>query len=148
MSWLENLATAVLLPVIAPIAVVTIAYDEITSSSDVGCRWCDQKASRDGLCESCYREDKEDDRRILKEAEKQDDKYRIESEISSFEKSSKQQIKSKYGVTISFHKTDVNIISNSNSKIAHLKNYTSELDAENRDIQTLVDDLQKAKNAI
>ena len=72
----------------------------------------------------------------------------IESEIQSFKENSEEQIKNKYGVEISFSKADINIVSNSNGKLAHLKNSITELADANKDMQHLIADLQRAKNEI
>jgi len=72
----------------------------------------------------------------------------IESEIESFKETSMRQIGNKYGVEISFSKADVNIASDSNGKIAHIKNNISKLETENIDIENLLSNLQRAKDAI
>ena len=159
--------------------VAGIAY---AASEDDECKWCDGKVYKNGLCRSCYMEELEDERRSAQEeaqrALKREENRRIESEIESFKKTSRRQIKNKYGVEISFDNgnkvrtslgvfdsvidarigsmfgidTDngrkVNIVSDSNGKIAHIKNHISALETENRDMQNLITDLQRAKNEI
>ena len=129
--------------------VAGIAY---AASEDDECKWCDGKVYKNGLCRSCYMEELEDERRSAQEeaqrALKREESRRIESEIESFKKTSRRQIKNKYGVEISFSKANVNIVSDSNGKIAHIKNHISALETENRDMQNLITDLQRAKNEI
>jgi len=72
----------------------------------------------------------------------------IESEIESFKETSRRQIDNKYGVEISFNNANVSIESNSDGELANFKNSITNLDNENRDIENLIDDLQRAKNEV
>ena len=96
------------------------------------------------------REKKERKREKIRARERQqdEDNNRIKSEIESFQETSRRQIGNKYGVEIFFSKADVNIVSNSNGKLAHLKNSITELADANKDMQHLIADLQRAKNEI
>jgi ribosomal protein S25 len=80
--------------------------------------------------------------------EKEQERDKIKSEIESFKVTSKKQIGNKYGVDISFNGKEVNILDNENGKIGHLKEYLSQLKAENSEMENLINDLQREKDAI
>lgn len=76
------------------------------------------------------------------------EKSKVQSEIEIFKDSAKRQIGSKYNVDISFNGKSVNISDTNNGKISHLKNYISELETQNEEIEKLLKDLQSEKNAV
>jgi hypothetical protein len=95
-----------------------------------------------------YEERAERRRRRREREEKEKNKKRIKSEIESFKKTSKTSIKNKYSIDISFNGKEVNILDNENGKIGHLKEYLSQLKAENSEMENLINDLQREKDAI
>ena len=87
-------------------------------------------------------------RRREREREEERNRKNLKSEIDDFKNLSKRQIKDKYGIGISFTDAKVNLPDNGNSKIAHFKEFSKELEKDNLEIQTLISDLQKDRNAI
>lgn len=88
------------------------------------------------------------ERRREREREEERNRKNLKSEIDDFKNLSKRQIKDKYGIGISFTDAKVNLPDNGNSKIAHFKEFSKELEKDNLEIQTLISDLQKDRNAI
>jgi len=105
------------------------------------CKWEYDERKRE------RRERKEEKRRAREERQNKDNN-KIKSEIESFKETSRRQIGNKYGVEISFSKADVNIKSNSNGKLTHLKDAITQLDNENKNIENLIADFQRAKNEV
>ena len=133
MGWFDDLATVVLTPVVAPFAVATVLYDEITNSS----------SSSDD-----YEDDYEERREELQREEKRSRRREVESEIQSFKENSKRQIKNKYGVDISYSNSNVKISNSKKGNIKDLEDHISKVRAENKNIENLIKDLQRAKNEI
>jgi len=105
------------------------------------CIYCSRREYRDGLCRKHYMEK-------LREREERSRKREIESEIQSFKENSKRQIKNKYGVDISYSNSDVIISNSKKGKIKDLEDHISKVRAENKNIENLIKDLQRAKNEI
>lgn len=102
------------------------------------CIYCSSPEYRDGLCRRHYRE----------QQERENNKREIRSEIENFKNLSKRQIKDKYEIKISFNDANVKIENNSNSKITKYKNTIKAFEEENNEIQALISELEKAKDAI
>ena len=119
------------------------------------------------------REERREKRERKREKEREEDA--LKSEIDSFKKTAIKQILNKYQIQISFKsptensshlssilnqqptmfynrteklQTTVYIVDDNQSQITNLKNSILSLKTENNEIQNLINDLQKAKNAI
>lgn len=162
MGWFDNIGATVvgvvLSPVLVPAAIVAVTYEELTKlkCKECDCNYVEEDGWDENYCSySCYSEvrdrrerRREQERQRERDKEKERNRRIMKSEIDDFKNLSKKQIKDKYGIGISFTDAKVNLPDNGNSKIAHFKEFSKELEEDNLEIQTLISDLQKDRNAI
>ena len=106
----EIAAGVVLSPVVVPLAVATVAYEELTKIKcrECGCKYNEKDGYDDEYCSySCYydaksRRERERERQREREIEREKEKNKqmIQFEIDDFKSLSKRQTKDKYGVKI------------------------------------------------
>jgi len=139
-----------MLPWLVGAAVVAgVGYLASRDDEPEECMYCSREVYRDGMCRRHYREEQEkEEREAARRSQERDEKRRIESEIESFKITSKKQIENKYGTNISFSGKSVNILGSENGKSGYLKEHISQLKSENSEIQNLVNDLQREKDAV
>ena len=82
-----------------------------------------------------------------RQIEKEKQKLAIKNEIDNFKATSKQQIATKYNIEISFNNEKINV-NYDNGKIANINNLIKELEKENNEIISLVEELIKDKDAV
>lgn len=117
MGLFDKIATAILIPVVAPFAIAEVIYEEVTNSSNT-----------DEYETSTY-SNKSEKEAEAKEYERANKKERIRQEVQAYKNQQRKRLKKKYNVSVKIKNTNIEVNTHNDifNNISILENETAEI---------------------